>query len=137
MKKIIISLLASLLLATSAYADDAIKLVKGTEEIVSDVSAYKEGETVMIPLRAVFESIGMNVNWEPERKTIIMVEPSTSDFIAMQIGSETVFLGETIVDINPAAEISQNRTFVPVEFIISNFSDNFSWDSASNTLTIK
>ena len=47
----------------------------------------------MIPLRAVFESMGMSVSWDPERRTIIMVDPKTSEFIALQVGSENAFSG--------------------------------------------
>ena len=137
MKKAILILLAALTFSATAYADEAIKLVKGTEEIVSDVSAYKDGETVMIPLRAVFESMGMSVSWDHERRTIIMVDPKTSEFIALQVGSENAFLGENMIEVKPVAKILQNRTFVPLEFIIDNFSDNAEWDTAASTLKIK
>lgn len=137
MKKIIMILLAAFMFSANVYADESIKLVKGAEEIVSDVSAYKDGETVMIPLRAVFESMGMNVSWDPERKTIIMIDPKSSEFTALQIGSEKAFLGEETIAVNPAAKILQNRTFVPLGFIIDNFSDNAQWDAASSILKIK
>ena len=41
MKKAILILLAALTFSATAYADEAIKLVKGTEEIVSDEAHTK------------------------------------------------------------------------------------------------
>ena len=92
MKKRITTLLLAiaivLSLSTTAFADRPIKVLVGGEELITDVAAIAINGRTMLPLRAVFESIGATVNYvAAEQKVIATKGDRTVEFV---IGSNVM-----------------------------------------------
>jgi hypothetical protein len=76
------------------------------------VSAYINAQgIVMVPLRAIAESLGHEVAWDNDLKRVTI----DSD-ISFIIGTDSFAKGEKTIELGTAPEISQDRTFVPLSF---------------------
>lgn len=76
------------------------------------VSAYtNEQGIVMVPLRAIAESLGHEVAWDNDLKRVTI-----DGDISFTIGTDSFTKGENTIELGTAPEISQDRTFVPLSF---------------------
>lgn len=140
--KRIISVLMSLCILSSfmsvSYAENDVKILLNGEEVVSDVSPFIENNRTMVPARAIFEAMGAQVNWVEENRTVIMVRQKGEEFtsVVLQIGLENAFVNSESVELDAPAKIKDNRTFVPLRFIIEAFNESITWDDATRTVSI-
>lgn len=73
------------------------------------------GNTLMLPLRVIAESLGYNVAWDEETKTVEL-QNGARTMATMTIGSKTYGKFKMAVHLDYAPEIVNGKTLVPVEF---------------------
>ncbi|MDF2859573.1 MAG: hypothetical protein K0Q87_5424 [Neobacillus sp.] len=73
------------------------------------------GNTLMLPLRVIAESLGYNVAWDAETKTVEL-QSGARTMATMTIGSKTYGKFKMAVQLDYAPEIVNGKTLVPVEF---------------------
>ena len=108
--------------------------VDGKEVTFPDTIPYKHENTVMIPIRPVYEAIGATVSWDNDTRTVFV--SNRGDFFAMQIGKATVFTAKGNVNIDYPAVIKDSRTVVPVSVFASSFGFKAEYKSETNSVTI-
>lgn len=139
LKTIITSVLSFMLLASSvAFADDINVTLNGTR-IQFDTAPVIKNDRTLVPIRAIFEAMGMSVSWDENTKKILAV--GDSGVITMEIG--TVMLGygssQDNIELHPmdvAPTIINDRTYVPARYVAEATGYNVDWDSASRTVII-
>lgn len=104
---------------------DIIKLVVDGVEIKTDVPPVIIDGRVLVPLRAMLESIGATINWNENTKTITSTKGSVS--IVLNIGDSTAYVNDKQVALDVPAQIINNYTFVPARFIAETFNYNVNW----------
>ncbi len=141
MKKIIslVMALGLMLLSLTAFAENDIKILKDGEEVVSDVEPFvTEDGVAMLPMRAIFESVGAVVSWEQETRTAISVcninEEARAFFL--QIGTNYAFLNGEKIEFDKEAEIVGDRTFIPYIAFEKTLGYTIAWDADTYTVTI-
>jgi len=78
---------------------------------------------VFVPIRAISESLGADVKWEPISRTVLI-----NDIISLQIGNKEAFVGDKKVTLNYAPFIDKNnRTLVPIRFIAEALNCKVDW----------
>lgn len=96
-----------------------------------------DGRT-MLPIRAVTESLGMEVAWDPATRTVTISQEDVS--VAFAIGSETATItqGEekTQLTMDCAAYIDGNRTMVPLRFLSEGLGYDVLWDADYRTVVL-
>ncbi len=143
MKKLRIPLLLlfSILLLTvslnGTYASNSIKVtIDGASVQWTDAEPFiDDNYRTMVPLRAVGEALGLNVDWDNSAKEAIFTK-----------GSETIYFpidsmyyrteNGTIESMDTAAVIVNNRTYAPVRYLAEYFGYNVSWDGSTQTVVI-
>ncbi len=122
-----------------------------TSQAASEISVYVNGEKVvfdqppvivdgrtMVPLRAIFEALGAEVNWDKSTKSILSLKNDVR--VAMQIGSNIMSIqkgSETkTVTLDVPAEIVSDRTLVPVRAIAEAFGCEVTWDSSAREVEV-
>ena len=100
----------------------------------------KEGwNRTLVPIRAIVESLGGTVGWEPKTRMVWIVFNSTE--INMWIGKPQAKVNNILVWIDPSNHnvspiIKNDRTFVPIRFVAENLGCTVLWDDATKTVTI-
>lgn len=127
-------------LATAALADDPIKVLVNGAELTfgeDDTAPFIENERTLVPMRAIFESLGAYVDWDDETKTVVSYDPVSDVSITMQIDSKTMFVGETAVELDVPAKIVNDQTVVPVRAIAEGMHSVVGWDGETRTVTVE
>lgn len=140
MKKII-SLVIALGIAISsvtAFAQRDITILKDGNKLSFDVAPYIVDGFTMVPMRAIFESIGAKVTWDQETKTVIALYGADEDAKALilQIGANYAFLNGEKIEFKKSAEIVNDRTFVPLRAVNESLGYKVDWDQDTYTVTI-
>ncbi|OPY57983.1 MAG: hypothetical protein A4E55_01251 [Pelotomaculum sp. PtaU1.Bin035] len=92
-----------------------------------------EGRT-LVPLRAVFQSLGANVTWDEDTKTVTAARGVT--LIKLQIDNKTAFKNNQPVYLEVPPTIMNDRTLVPLRFVSEALEARVDWDGPSQTVTI-
>jgi Copper amine oxidase N-terminal domain. len=144
----IISIILLMMLCVSGFAcaqenDSTSALVKitvvGTEnygenntrltaaELQSDVPAYIVEGTTMVPLRALVEWFGYDVDYQPEDKKIIIQDTEREKELIFTIGSTTVSINDRLDTMLQAPVIRADRTFIPLRYVSEFFGKYVTW----------
>ncbi|AST58611.1 copper amine oxidase [Thermoanaerobacterium thermosaccharolyticum] len=103
-------------------------------EVKFDVSPVIKSGTMLIPVRAVVESLDADVNWDAATNTVTITKGDTT--IVFDLNSSKVYVNGSEVTLSmPAMEIS-NRTFVPIRFIAETLGVNINYDDKTGNVDI-
>ena len=119
--------------ATTASADDITVLLNGNA-IEFDVAPIIENDRTLVPLRAIFEALGAEVEWDGATQTVISAKGD--DTCIFQIGNDKMFVNGEAKTLDVAAKIIDNRTLIPLRAVSEAYSCNVEWDGATRTVTI-
>lgn len=137
LKKILSVAAAAAVIASasaSVIADDEIKVELDGSAIEFDVPPQIIEDRTLVPLRAIFEALGAEVEWDDATKTVSSQKAGTT--VSMTIGVKEITVnGETVaLDVPP--QIVDDRTLVPVRAIAQSYSCKVDWDGESRTVII-
>ena len=112
------------------------EITAGGDTIMLDAPAYINSENyTMLPARAIAEALGATVSWNEESRTVSIF--SGQRIVSMTIGSKTMYINGTPVQMNTAAEITNGRTFIPVRDMANALGiRNVDWDEKTKTVTL-
>ncbi len=136
-KQILAILLALTIMMTSSMAVFASKnitvLIDG-EQIDFDVQPTTINDRTMVPVRAIFESLGATVDWDENTKTVTAKREDKT--VKLTIDSKTMYVNDKTKKLDSPATIFGTRTLVPIRAISEAFGCQVGWDSKSSLVSI-
>ena len=111
-----------------------VKLKKGIiptvfyngEKIKFDQIPVIENGRTLVPLRAIFEKIGADVEWNGDTQTVTATKDDIT--VSLTINNTTATKNGEAITLDVPAKIINGRTLVPVRFISDCFGVNVDWD---------
>ena len=79
-----------------------------------------------VPVRAVSEMLGCNVNWISESQTV-MITRENGDSVIIAVGSDTMLINGQKVKMDTKAMIKDDRTYIPVRFVAESLGLTVEW----------
>ncbi len=134
MKRIIAALCVFLTLAQTALADEDITVLLNGNAVEFDRSPIIYNDRTLVPMRAIFESFGLMVQWFEDEQRITAFDENTS--ITMFIGDNQIHLNDKTFESDVAPMIIDGRTFVPLRVIGESLNGNVEWYGDTRTVTI-
>lgn len=122
----VLAVAAAASISVNAFA--ASKIFVDLQEVATDTPPQIVNDRTMVPVRAITEMIGYDVNWVAEKQQVEVWEPSRQHpTIIMTIGNKTAYYEKYVEEIgervsyeatldSPPVLINE-RTFVPLRFI--------------------
>ncbi|MGM9550824.1 MAG: stalk domain-containing protein [Clostridia bacterium] len=95
-------------------------------KIKTDVAPFILNDRVLVPLRAIFESIGASIEWNQDTKTVTAVKGDK--VIELTIDNLEAKVNGEIVTLDTPAIIRNNRTMVPVRFVSEALGAEVKWN---------
>jgi hypothetical protein len=89
---------------------------------------------VLVPMRAIFESLGATVKWEQDIKRVTGTLDDIN--VILTIGDKKVYLNNKEIDLDVPALVQNGRTMVPVRFISESLNAKVDWDADTSTVII-
>jgi len=93
----------------------------------------QEGRTV-VPFRALSETMGAQVDWNAETKTITMAKEGKT--VEMTIGNNVAKVDGKDVNLDVAPQIIDGRTVVPLRFVGEGLDTNVEYDAATSIIKV-
>lgn len=142
MKKIIAAaaLAAALSFQTTAFMEgpQVSILVDGTP-LQCETAPFIENDRTLVPMRAIFEAVGAEVQWDQETSTVIAwrVDDAAQTFVSLQANQKTAFVNNEEKELDvPAKIVGEGTTMVPLRFVAESLGETVEWDQDSYTVTI-
>ena len=88
----------------------------------------------MLPLRAVFESLGAPVEWQEESRTVLSEREDVK--IRVTVGEDFLLKNDEKVPLDVPAIIRDNRTLIPLRAVAESFGCDVKWLENTHTVEI-
>ena len=142
MKKSIKNVFCVLLLATmllggvsAVYGGEkSISLQINGSEISAEVPPTVIDGRTMVPVRAIFEAVGANIDFNAETKTITAKKGDTT--VNMTVGAKIATVNSKEVQLDAPVVIVNGRTLAPARFVAETFGYTVQWDSENKIVEI-
>lgn len=131
----ILSIIASM--TTSVFAQNPSVYLDGVK-LSFDVEPFIENDRTLVPMRGIFEAMGANVVWEQSTKTVLATRKvdEVEKLVVLQIGNTKAFIDENPTELDVAAKIVNDRTFVPIRFIGEALGVDVDWNDEDRAVII-
>jgi len=125
MKKLIAgSLIASMLIVPAMAQDVSVYL--NNERMIFDQNPIIENGRTLVPLRSIFEGLGAEVKWNPDKQEI---RGTTSNKeVVLRVGDTSATVNGEEVTLDVPAKIENGRTLVPLRFISESLDADVKWN---------
>ncbi|TVY06573.1 stalk domain-containing protein [Paenibacillus cremeus] len=100
---------------------------------LSKPSVIKNGST-LVPLRSVFEPMGITVKWDADNATVLAEKAGTH--LTMKPGENTAKLNDKNVSLQAAGQINDESMYVPLRFVGESFNALIGYDNLTRTISI-
>ena len=140
MKKILAGILAVSMIGSAnlAFATDTDKItvkVNG-EEIITDVAPVMENDRILLPMRAIFETLGCNVSYRVADGSQFVTAFHGDRQVVLEIGKKEITVDGETKALDVAAKIENDRTLVPVRAVSEAMDADVKWDGETNTAEV-
>ena len=120
---------------TYSIADNDIKIVVNNKQVLFDVPPQIQDGRTLVPLRAIFESLGAKVEWDGTTGTITGTKGDTLIILKLNSINATVNGKRVTLDV-PAVSIN-GRTLVPARFVSESMGMHVVWDKINRIVKIE
>jgi hypothetical protein len=138
MKKLLVCLLAFTFifssLCTQTFAEGDISVFVDGNKVEFDVAPVINDGRTLVPVRAIFESIGAKVTWDDATKTVYSDMNDTK--ISLKINDNVLSKNGESIALDVPAKLIKDRTMVPVRAISEAYGCYVSWNDAKRTVAI-
>ena len=108
-------------------------LVNGTAVVFDQPPIIENGRT-LVPMRAIFEAMGADVDWAPSTQTVTAVRGDIT--VTLKIGSKELIKNGKSIELDVSAKIVNGRTLAPARAVAESFGADVKWTQATRTVTI-
>lgn len=99
------------------------------------VPPFLDGDTTMVPLRALGEALGFEIRWTDSESPIRCVKDAVT--ISVRLGESDVCVGDRETSMPRPAQLRDGTTVVPLRFFSETLGYRVSWDEESSTATAR
>ena len=94
----------------------------------------KENSRTLVPLRAVFEVLNCEIDWDESNRSAIVQQKNIK--IVIPVNSKTAYVNGVAITLDTPAKIVNGRIMVPLRFISESINKTVIWDSLNSTALI-
>ncbi len=101
---------------------------------MDDCLPYIKNDRTMVPMRAIFEALGAEITWDDITKTASGVKDGVE--VKITIGENVLYKNGEAIELDALAEITNDRTMLPVRAISEAFGCTVTWNNETKTVEI-
>ncbi|RUT40226.1 hypothetical protein EJP82_25455 [Paenibacillus anaericanus] len=120
--------------ATPPSDPNEIMVLLNGEIVKFQVPPIQKNGSVLVPFRAIFEALGLKVDWDPKMQTITGSKPGT--LIKLKVGSTTAEINGNQIKLTVAPSTIKGSTYVPLRFIGEAVDAKVNWLAKIQAATI-
>ena len=97
---------------------------------------YITNGRTMVPLRAVMESLGCNVKWNGEDRSVTVSKYNSDTVVRLFIGSNTAYVNGNMQYVDVPPVIQNGRTYLPIRFVLEAYGAAVYWGSNTRNIYV-
>lgn len=117
-----------------AQAAQNIKVYLDGQQMSFSVQPRVEYGTTLVPMRAIFESLGADVQYNGSQKKITATKGSTQ--IVLYLNNKTAYVNNAAKTLERPAKAINGVTLVPLRFVSESLNADVGWNGSTQTVTI-
>lgn len=134
MKKILAILCVFMTVSHAAFAEEEISVFLNGNKIEFDQPPVIVNDRTLVPMRAVFESFGLMVQWFEDEQRVTAFDENIK--ITFVVGKPYIYINDDKTELDVAPTIIGDRTLVPLRAIGESLDGEVEWDGSTRTVTI-
>jgi N-acetylmuramoyl-L-alanine amidase len=123
-----------LIAAAPSSASSWITVTLDGKNFSFDVPPQLINGRAMVPLRAIFEAMGVTAGWDGNAQMVTGTKGDT--VVILTIGSTSPTINGRVVTIDQPGVVIDNRTLAPLRFVAETFGSTVAWDENTQTASI-
>lgn len=131
----LINIIAIVVPVLFVNAEADVTVMYNNSKLTADVSPVIYNDRVLVPVRMIFEAIDAEVKWNEVTKKVTI--NNQNDNIVFTINSDMAYINDKSYQLDTAAKIISNRTFIPIRFLAENSGLDVSWSDEERTVYLK
>lgn len=100
--------------------------IDGTLFEFTDTDPIIENSRTLVPMRAIFEALGAEIEWDDANKTVTGTKDGIT--VSLKIGDNRAYINGKKIELDVPAKIKNSRTIVPLRFIAESFNTDVTWN---------
>lgn len=133
LKALAIAIFVTALATTTLHAAEISILLNG-ETVHSEVSPIIIDGRTFVPVRAVSEGLGAEVDWNAQEKKATIKKDSK--IIELTLNSDTALINAAPYSLDAPAQIIDGSTMVPMRFVAEGLELDVDWDSKNKIVNL-
>jgi len=129
-----ISFVLVVLLSTKAFASNSILIYVDGQLLKLSSDPINENGTTLVPMRNIFEALGLNVEWDGETQTVTGIKDQMT--IKLTVGDKTAYVNGTEKELLEVPQIINSSTMVPIRFISEATGCEVNWNGETKIIEI-
>jgi hypothetical protein len=113
---------------------DGITVYVNYNPLTFDVPPVIENGRTLVPLRAIFEALNAQVEWDGATQTVTAKREDTT--IKLTIDKSEAYCNDQEVKLDVPAKLVDGRTIVPLRFISESLGAEVNWNAETQVITI-
>ena len=101
----------------------------------TDVEPTIQNGRTLVPMRAIFETLGADIAWDGETSTVTGTKDGIE--VKLTIGNTTAYVNGREITLDTPATLIASRTMVPVRFVSESLGAKVEWWQHSRMIRIK
>ncbi len=118
-----------------AEASAPIRVTINGTPLALDVAPTIQNGRTLVPMRAIFETLGAQVHWDDATSTIRAYR--REDAIVLELGNRTAWVNGPSRQLDVAPVAIGGRTMVPLRFVAEALGAQVAWVDATRTVTVQ
>lgn len=118
-----------------AFAEDDIKIILNDEEISFDVSPEIVNGRTMVPMRKIFEALGVEVSWDDETQTALGVKEIIQ--VKFALNEDTYSVCGIPFESENAVYLKDGNTMIPLRAVAECLGADVEWDAVNHIVLIR
>lgn len=115
-------------------SNNAPSVIFNQQAMQFEVPPRIENGRTLVPLRAIFEAMGANVDWNESTRTVTAQRGGTT--VVLPLGSTSPTVNGQPWQLEVPAKIVNSRTLAPLRFVGEALGGQVNWDSKTRIITI-
>ena len=128
----IAGMVAAALVLCIATSMAATRVELNGNPVSFDVAPFQVAGRTMVPMRAIFEALGAEVEWNASSQTVTATRGATN--VRLTIGRTTARVNGRNVSLDVPAMVRRGSTMVPLRFVSEALGANVEWIESSQTV---
>lgn len=123
--------------------DNSLPVFIKDKEVKFDVPPVIKSGRTLIPVRAITNALGADVEWDEKTKTVTVskavydaVYGVSTTIVTLKLDSNIILINGKEVEIDVPAQLVSNRTMVPLRFIAQALNNEIEYDTETGAIIV-